>query len=208
MSNRAKGIALAAVLILSASAANAQQTEGDDWPCIQRLVPELSAAQMWSGPPLDTIEDDWQSDAKIAPLVLDLVDTEMSVDEVRAMIDGFAGELEAQDLSERLPLLFSAVLEMVNGERKNRIRSIKKYAAKQRALAEQIAQDNAKLHGVTLDSTPDEHQLELLAIRERRDWDLRIFDDRSGLLELICEQPVLLEQRAFMLARSIQGQLP
>ena len=40
-----------------------------------------------------------------------------------------------------------------------------------------------------------------------RDWDVRIYDDRRGSLSYLCEQPVLLEQRAFALARTIVSHL-
>jgi hypothetical protein len=40
-----------------------------------------------------------------------------------------------------------------------------------------------------------------------RDWDVRIYDDRHSSLSYLCEQPVLLEQRAFALARTIVDQL-
>lgn len=190
------------------AAAPAIAADDADWPCVQRLVLELSAAQMWSGPPLDTVEGFWQADPLIAPLVLDLIDLDVEQAAVDERVRAFATKIEPADREARLPLLFKAVLATVNGERAQMIGGIKRYAAKQKALADRIAADNAALRGVRLDVEPDAEQQELLAVRERRDWDLRVFDDRLSMLPLICEQPVLLEQRAFALARTIQGELP
>jgi hypothetical protein len=41
----------------------------------------------------------------------------------------------------------------------------------------------------------------------RRSWDMRLYEDRRDSLTYLCEQPVLLEQRAFALARAIAGHL-
>ena len=44
-------------------------------------------------------------------------------------------------------------------------------------------------------------------LRAERDWDIRIFEDRRQSLVYLCEQPVLLEQRAFALARAIASHM-
>ena len=30
--------------------------EDPDWPCVQRLVPEIAPAVIWAGPPLDSVD--------------------------------------------------------------------------------------------------------------------------------------------------------
>ena len=44
-------------------------------------------------------------------------------------------------------------------------------------------------------------------LEQQRLWDIRIYEDRERSLTYICEQPVLLEQRVFALAREIMGHL-
>jgi hypothetical protein len=44
-------------------------------------------------------------------------------------------------------------------------------------------------------------------LQEKLVWDTRIFDERQRSLTYICEQPALLEQRLFALARTIMGHL-
>jgi len=191
-----------------AAAGPADAAEDQDWPCVQRLVPELSAAQLWSGPPLDEVDGFWQADPEIAPLVLELVDVTDDEAVVQERLDAFIAKLPEEARAERLPMLFLAVLETINGERQDMINVIMRYAERQRMLAERIAEDNARLQGIRVDQAADQQAQELQQVRQRRDWDLRIFDDRFAMLTLICEQPVRLEQRAFALARSIQGRLP
>ena len=39
-----------------------------NWPCQQALVPEIAAATVWSGPPVEGIGD-WHADPAVAALV-------------------------------------------------------------------------------------------------------------------------------------------
>ena len=41
----------------------------------------------------------------------------------------------------------------------------------------------------------------------QRDWDMRIYGDRRSSLSYLCEQPVLLEKRAFVVAKAIAAHL-
>ena len=84
------------------------------------------------------------------------------------------------------------------------IAGIKRYTVKQQHLAQNIAQDSQKLADVQPGTTPDAPTQELLQARQ---WDLRVFEDRRHILRQICEQPVLLEQRAFALSRAMQARL-
>jgi hypothetical protein len=38
-------------------------------------------------------------------------------------------------------------------------------------------------------------------------WDTRLFDERRQYLAIVCESPILIEQRLFALARVIQRNL-
>jgi hypothetical protein len=94
------------------------------------------------------------------------------------------------------------MLEIINRDRTSIIQGIKKYARGERALAESITEKNERLSEL-----PADQILEREALIAERDWDIRIYDDRRNSLTYLCEQPVLLEQRAFALARAIVGNL-
>jgi hypothetical protein len=190
-----------------AAATQAQPVPDPDWPCVQRLVPELAEGQMWAGPPLASVEGFWIADPVIAPMVTEIADIARPMDEVALRIDDFVEAAAEAEREARLTMLFQGTLDYINGERARVIERIKRYARGQRALADQIAQDSAKLHGIRVDIAPEDQPPEIQATLARRDWDLRVFDDRMSMLSQVCDQPVLLEQRVFAVARVIQGHL-
>ncbi len=53
-------IALAGAVLLFRGAAWAAVSEDPDWPCVQRLMPEISAATVWGGPSLDDAALAWR----------------------------------------------------------------------------------------------------------------------------------------------------
>ena len=96
------------------------------------------------------------------------------------------------------------MLQQINQERSHIIAGIKRYTRKQQHLAAKIAQDSQKLANLQPGTTPDAQTQELL---DARAWDLRVFEERRRILPQVCEQPVLLEQRAFALSRAMQAEL-
>lgn len=189
---------------LSERPAAAAEPADADWPCIQRLVPELAASQMWAGPPPERVETPASPDQDMAQLASRLASRSMPVNEAQAAIDRFANGLAPAERQRQLARLFQDVLELINQERSQIIAGIKRYTRKQRHLAEKIAQDSRKLANVQPGVTPDAETQEAL---NERQWDLRVFEDRQRILRQICEQPVLLEERAFTLSRAMQSQL-
>lgn len=200
---RRKALALALLLPLAAFAAHAQPRD-PDWPCVQRLVPELATGQMWSGP--EPGPGHWAADPEIAPLAPRLADLAVPMAEVESLIAAFAAAQPEAQRGARLALLFVGALEIINGERAGQIDGIRRYARRQQALAQRIAEASAELAG--LPPGPDVvPPPELAEVKEARDWDLRVFEDRQRSLTHLCDRPVALEQRAFALARAIQEHL-
>jgi hypothetical protein len=201
---RAPWLVTAAVLLASAPLPTAAQPVDPDWPCIQRLVPELAVSQMWAGPPADTVADASNPAGESAQLAHRLASPSMPVEEAQAAIEPFADSLAPEERNAQLAHLFHEVLEAINQDRSEIIAGIKRYTRKQRQLAAKIAQDSQKLANMQPGTTPDAQTQDLL---NERQWDLRVFEDRQRILTQICEQPVLLEQRAFSVARAVQAQL-
>jgi hypothetical protein len=186
----------------AALAAGAEPTESD-WPCIQRLVPQLAVSQMWAGP-IPESGGDASPGGEVAQLAHQLASRSMPLAEAEAAIDRFADSLAPDERNPELARLFEDVLQLINQERSQVIAGIKRYTRKQQHLAEKIAQDSQKLADLQPGTTPDAPTQELL---EARQWDLRVFEDRRRVLTQVCEQPVLLEQRAFSLSRAMQARL-
>jgi hypothetical protein len=175
--------------------------EDPDWPCIQRLVPEIAPAVIWAGPSLDSVDGHEPSPA-IDQLAEELAARRVPLAEAQEHVDAFAKTLDDRQKAEQLTRLFAYTLEIINRDRTSIIEGIKKYARGERALAESITEKNDRLSEL-----PADRVLEREALIAERDWDIRIYDDRRDSLTYLCEQPVLLEQRAFALARAIAGQL-
>jgi hypothetical protein len=190
---------LTAFLILSSAPAAAE----GDWPCIQRKVDELTAAQMWDGPALETVVN-WRDDPAVAALAAELAQRRMPLEEAASRIERFAAEA-GRDRDAKLTALFARVLDRINAERGRLVAGIERYARKQRELAERI-----KATGLAVAARraqPSANGAPLPELEERFRWDTRIYDERQAALTYVCESPTLLEQRAFALAREIRSRL-
>jgi hypothetical protein len=193
---------LAALLLFAAPLAPAAAATGEDpdWPCIQRLVPKIAPAVIWPGPPIEQVNG--PANPRIDELAGELSARRVPIEEARAQIEAFAASLDDAQKSEQLPKLFVRTLEIINYDRSSIIEGIKEYARGQRALAQSINEKNERLIDL-----PKDQVLERDALVAERDWDVRIYDDRARSLTYLCEQPVLLDQRAFALARAIAEHL-
>jgi hypothetical protein len=200
--SRSDTLLLAALLAAAAPAPTVAATGVDpEWPCIQRLVPEIAPAVMWPGPPIEPI-DGAAANPLIDQLATELAARRVPIEDAQAQIEDFAGTLADEQKHEQLTRLFTRTLEIINSDRSSIIQGIKKYARGQRALAETITEKNERLSEL-----PKDELLERDTLIAERDWDIRIYDDRARSLPYLCEQPVLLEQRAFTLARTIASHL-
>ena len=201
ISTFARVLALGVGALCVAQAVHAQTS---DWPCQQRLMPTLEPGQMWSDPPVDAAPT--VPPAELSALTQQLTALHQSPEALAAAVQAFADGLPADQKSARLSLLFAVALQRLNGERATLINGIKRYARGQQRMAEKISAETRALDALRKESgTPPERIADLQA---ERDWDARVFTERQHSLQLVCEQPVLLEQRAFALARLIQDKLP
>jgi hypothetical protein len=166
-----------------------------DWPCVQRRVTELSAAQMWAGPSIDQAQGHWRDDYAVASLARTLASRRMPLAASPAAIESFA-QAARQEKNTKLTLLFAGTLDLINAERRRLLDGIERYARRQRALARDIGETSRllKLENKVTDRA---------ALEKRLQWDTRIYDDRNQALTYVCETPVLLEQRAFAIAHEI-----
>lgn len=181
--------------------------EDPDWPCVQRLMPELSPAMMWTGPALDEVGPSWRDDAAVAALAQELAARRVPLDEAEAQVGAFAAGLDPAGREARLTMLFAGVFELIARERREIIAGIKRFNETQRRLAERVRAAGAELRSLAGGATAAD-EMKRQAISERRAWEVRLFQERRSALTYLCEQPVLLEQRAFALARAIAGAMP
>lgn len=191
---------LLCAILLSSPAMAADGTD-PEWPCIQRKQPHLSLGQMWSGP----IPDDGIRQLAQEPHVSDLADRlaqrRLPINAAEAEIVEFAAATD----NDGLTALMVAILDRIEPERSALIKGIARYGRKQVDLAKAIDERRETMTRLEAASSPD---FDAIDEEERAlDWDQRIFIERQKSLTYVCETPVILEQRAFALARAIAGHL-
>lgn len=194
-----------ALLLLGSEALRAADPDDPDWPCIQRKVPEISAGMVWAGPPIDGLEQEWRAEAEIAALAQRIAARSTPVEDGKKAVEAFAAQLAAGK-DHKLSLLFAATLATVNAERGSIIEGIQRYARRQAKLAERIQHQTEELNQLPHDGTKSQ-RARRRELEEQRLWDTRIYEERERSLGYVCEQPVLLEQRIFALAREIMMHL-
>jgi hypothetical protein len=199
-------LVLATTLVAGVIAPVAAAGEGPDWPCIQRKVSEISAAQVWSGPPLDATADAWRDDGALAELAAAIASRRTEMADAKGKIVEFAAAAGA-DGNRRLTLLFAGVLATINAERSSIMAGIGRYAHRQHDLAEKIAGEAAELDRLPAEGGTEDEIARREELSDAQTWDTRIFRERERSLRYVCELPTLLEQRAFALGKEIVTQL-
>lgn len=199
-------LALAALAALGALPSGAAEFNDPDWPCIQRKVLEITPGQVWSGPELPDPAV-WQGDTALRSLAARLAVRRTELTEAETLITDFAaaaGEARAA----RLTALFAATFALLNAERGDIVGGIARYSHRQTELTAKI--DALRDSQEALIATPNPSNEILDQIEELEDqiiWNTRIFTDRNQSLTYVCETPVILEQRAFSIAKAIQAHL-
>jgi hypothetical protein len=199
-------ISIGALWMIHAHAARAANGQDPDWPCIQRKVSEISPAQVWSGPPLDAVDDAWRDDSDLADLAGAIASRRTEMADAKEKIAAFAAAA-GTDRNRRLSLLFAGILASINAERSSIMAGIGRYARRQHALAEKIAGEAAELDRLPAQEGTEDEIARRQDLSESQEWDTRIFRERERSLRYVCELPTLLEQRAFALGKEIAGQL-
>ena len=199
-------LVLATTLVAGVIAPVAAAGEDPEWPCIQRKVSEISAAQVWSGPPLDATADAWRDDSALAELAAAIASRRTEMTDAKGKIAEFAAAAGA-DGNRRLTLLFAGVLATINAERSSIMAGIGRYAHRQHDLAEKIAGEAAELDRLPAEGGTEDEIARREELSDAQTWDTRIFRERERSLRYVCELPTLLEQRAFALGKEIVAQL-
>jgi hypothetical protein len=192
------------VALLPAAAGAAPRGGDGGWPCLQPLVPVLSAGTVWSGPPLDGIGD-WHDEPVVASLVQRIGPRSVSAADGTAAIAEFTAHL-AGDRKRLVTLAFAGLLEDANRERGDLIERIKALAERQRNLADLVAR-----LGAELDATPETADGEATAQRkdlvERWTYTTRAFTELQRTMRYVCEAPVQIDARLGAYARALQAGL-
>jgi len=188
--------------IAASSQARAADPRFPDWPCAQIKVPELSVVAVWTGPPIDDVRGQWQSEATVAELVPRLAARRTPLEEAEKLIAEFLGS--PAERAQKGKLLFAGLFETLSHERSEVMDGIERFSRKQKGVVEKIRAKTAALHQLQ-DTHAEESKIDELA--NQLDWDIRTYEDEKKTVGYVCEVPQLIERRLFALSRVIQQAL-
>ena len=201
------GLLTASVVAMAGLHAFAADAANPDWPCVQRKVATLTAAQMWDGPPVDSVTQ-WRDNEEISNLIPILASRRVPIEEAAAAVAAFAAAKPQEKRDEALKLLFAALLNTTNSDRAIVMSGIERFQRRQRARAAEIERQGAEIRQLREKAaTHEKARAELVAAEEKYNWDVRVFTERQQSLPLACEVPVLIEQRLFELGREIRSRM-
>src|SRR5882672_1874649 len=121
------GLLAAGVIALGAPPARtAADADNPDWPCVQRKVATLTAAQMWDGPAVDDLTQ-WLDNEEIGKLIAVLVSRRVPLEQAVAAIAQFAAAQPPDRRDQALKLLFAGLISTVNSDRAAVIGGIERF---------------------------------------------------------------------------------
>jgi hypothetical protein len=193
--------AAALSLLASATTALAADPRYPDWPCNQIKVPELSAAAVWAGPPIDDVGDAWQNDPTIRDLVARVAARRTPLDEAeKAVTDYFASA--SGDKQSKAKLVFAGVFTTLNHDRTVVMDGIERFARLQKQSAERIRSEVSEMRA--LQDAPNHDDAKVEDLGNKINWETQVFQDKRKTIGYVCEVPTIIEQRLGALARAIQ----
>jgi hypothetical protein len=189
---------------------NTTTTTKDQWPCVYRKVPELSAATIWDGPAI-TDTTSWRKDDRIRTLSQYLISRRVKMEDVDAAIKKFAASVPADQRDAKLTELFAAVLTRTNEDRKTVMNGIERFHQRQEERSKEIEKEGLAL-------TPDQQAEaenngqagetgKVSDAEEKYKWEVRAFQQKEANIPMACEIPQLIDARAGDVARAIRAEM-
>jgi hypothetical protein len=193
-------------------ASPAEVVGSPDWPCMQRKVETISAAQVWDGPSLDDVKG-WENDDKIRELTSILESRRVPLEDAEKAIKEYAQAQPEGEREQKLTQLFASVLTKINTDRKFVIGRVEEFQKRQKGRAAELEREGQKLGEKNQPiASPDSpgagaSDYKLTPEQETYNWNARIFQDRQANLSVACDIPGLIEARAFDIAKLIRAQM-
>lgn len=181
-----------------------------DWPCVQRLIPELAWGTIWTGPSPEELEQAWWEDEVVGRVVryatARATPEEQALERVREFVESVSEEASEEEAERRLTLLFAGLFELTNRERRRTIDGIRSASRAQLARLATISAMVDELEERRAGEGADAAELERLS--EALFWEQRTFQQRQQALPAMCEQPYLLEEKLSRMVRTIMAHMP
>ncbi len=191
--------ALRAVLLgLSALALGAAGPPADpDWPCVQRLVPTLTAGTLWGGHDAGA---DWRTEPAVAAVVAAVAPRGISAQEGVARLDRFVATVPPADRPAVLAQVFAGLVDETNVQRAQVIGRLHDIARRQRSMTEMTSRITAELRALPADA-PAAQREEVVG---RRAFLIREYEEIERTIRYACEAPVQMEAKLGTIAQALQ----
>ena len=197
-----------AVAVIAALGLRAMALAADprfpDWPCVQIKVPQLSVAAVWAGPSIDDAASAWEQNPAVRELVARLAARRTPLEDAQKAISDFMTG-NAEEREQKAKLLFAGLFNTLDRERSAVMNGIERFSRQQKEFVARIRAETTELRN--LQDSADHDAVKADELANRVEWDTRIFEERKKTIGYVCDVPVLIEQRLFALARTIQESL-
>ena len=171
-----------------------------DWPCVQRLVPVITASSLWSG----GTGGDWRRDADVAALVAAVAPRSRPVDASLDRLKAFVATVPQADRPARLALVFTGLLEQTNEQRTQVIDRLRAVARRQQAMVDATSRITTELRALPATAAASDRE----EITSRRALMIREYEEIERTILYSCEVPVQLETRLGQFVQVLQAGLP
>ena len=171
-----------------------------DWPCVQRLVPTLTAGTIWAG---HEGAGDWRADPQVAAAVADAAPRSRPVPQAVARLDAYAATVPPAERPAALSLLFAGLVDETNRQRAEVIERLRGIARRQRSLTEVTGRVSAELRALP----PDAPAAVREEVVQRRTFLIREYEEIERTIRYACEVPGALEARLGSFAQALQRDL-
>ncbi len=168
-----------------------------NWPCVQRLVPSLTASTLWGG---HDAAGDWRANPQVATVVAAVSPRGISAQDGAARLDRFVATVPNADRPAQLALVFAGLVDETNLQRAQVIERLRGIAQRQRTLTELTSRITAELRALPVDAPVGQRE----EIVSRRAFLIREYEDIERTIRYACEVPVQMEAKLGTLAQTLQ----
>jgi hypothetical protein len=168
-----------------------------DWPCVQRLVPTLTAGTLWGGHDAGA---DWRTDPRVAAVVTAAAPRAVSAKEAATRLEQFVATVPTAERPAVLAQVFAALIDQTNVERAEIIERLRGIARRQRTLTEMTSRVTAELRALP----PDAPAAQREEVVSRRAFLIREYEDIERTIRYACDAPVQMEAKLGTLAQVLQ----
>ena len=188
---------LACTLVLVPDLGEAAPPKQDpDWPCMQRLVPSLTAGMFRTDP---VAAGDWHADPRVVALVEAVAPRDVAVELGESKIAAFMAARPPADRATSAAEVFAGLVDETNRQRDDIVNSLRALTRREHGMSDIIARVTASMRSLPADADDATRE----EVKQRRALLIRQFEETERTVRYACEVPVSMEGRLGRFARAL-----